>query len=97
MIELLDVLLVRFVDLMWGTPLLILMLGGGLYFTIYSRFIPFKYIKHSIDILLGKYDNDLLDPDLTAKLQNIQDKLAKTSALDALNEYQSLYKPNIKK
>ena len=44
-----------------------------------------------------KYDNNLLDPDLTAKLQNIQDNLAKTSALDALKEYQSLYKPNIKK
>ncbi len=49
--------LVNFSDYAWGTPLLVLLLGGGLFFTVYSRFVPFRYLKHSIDVLRGKYDN----------------------------------------
>ena len=41
----------------WGFPLIILLIGGGLYLIIYSRFIPFKYFFHAIDIVRGKYDN----------------------------------------
>ena len=44
---------------MWGTPLVVLLVGGGLYFLIYSRFIPYRYFWHAIEILRGKYD----DPD----------------------------------
>jgi len=42
---------------LWGFPLLYLLIGGGLYFTIYSRFVPFFYLRHSIQILRGKYNN----------------------------------------
>ena len=49
--------LVNFVDFIWGTPLLMLILGGGFYFTLYSRFLPFKHILHGINVLRGKYDN----------------------------------------
>jgi len=42
---------------MWGTPLLILLLGGGLYFFIYSGLVPFRYFRHAIRILAGKYDD----------------------------------------
>jgi AGCS family alanine or glycine:cation symporter len=41
----------------WGPWLLVLLLGGGLYFLLYSRLIPFRYIRHAIDILRGKYDD----------------------------------------
>ena len=41
----------------WGFPLIILLIGGGLYLIIYSRFIPFKYFFHAIDIVRGKYDD----------------------------------------
>lgn len=44
---------------MWGTPLVVLLVGGGLYFLIYSRFIPYRYFWHAIEVLRGKYD----DPD----------------------------------
>lgn len=44
------------VGYVWGTPLLILLLGGGLYFTVYARFLPFRYFRHGIDVLTGKYD-----------------------------------------
>lgn len=42
---------------MWGTPLVVLLVGGGLYFLIYSRFIPYRYFWHAIEVLRGKYDN----------------------------------------
>ena len=39
------------------TPVLFLLILGGLFFLIYSRFMSYKYIGHSIAILRGKYDN----------------------------------------
>lgn len=48
-----------FSNLAWGPPLLFLLVGGGIYFTLYSRFLPFKYLGHAINVLRGKYD----DPD----------------------------------
>ena len=41
----------------WGFPLLILVMGGGLFFLVYSRFTPFLYFRHAINILRGKYDS----------------------------------------
>lgn len=38
-------------------PLVYLLVGGGLFFMIYSRFAPFKYFNHALEILRGKYDN----------------------------------------
>ncbi|WP_044213387.1 sodium:alanine symporter family protein [Flammeovirga sp. OC4] len=52
----------------WGTPLLLLLLGGGLFFTIYSRFLPFRYFKHAIDVLRGKYD----DPDAEGDIDHYE-------------------------
>ncbi len=57
MINRLDSVIASFAELMWGTPLLVLLLGGGIFFTLYCRFIPFRYVKHGFNILLGKYDN----------------------------------------
>lgn len=39
------------------TPVLFLLILGGLFFLIYSRFIQYKYFSHAISILRGKYDN----------------------------------------
>jgi len=52
-------LCVKFASYAWGPWLLILLFGGGLFFLFYSRFIPFRYLKHGIDITRGKYDNPL--------------------------------------
>jgi len=46
-------------DLVWGAPLLVLLLGGGTYFLFYSRLMPLRYIRHAVQILLGRYDNPL--------------------------------------
>ena len=55
--EQLEKVIIDFSDFIWGTPLLILLLGGGFFFMIYSRLMPFRYIGHAIDILRGKYDD----------------------------------------
>lgn len=41
----------------WGYPLIVLLVGGGIYFLIRSRFLPYRYLGHAIKILLGKYDS----------------------------------------
>lgn len=50
-------LIIKSADLIWGAPILILLLGGGFYFLIYSRLAPLRYIGHALSILTGKYDN----------------------------------------
>lgn len=54
-----------FSSTVWGFPLLILLTGGGLYLLILSRFLPFRYFRHAIDVLKGKYDNELDEGDIT--------------------------------
>ena len=41
----------------WGPWLLVLLLGGGFYFLLRSRFLPYRYLGHGIDLIRGKYDN----------------------------------------
>lgn len=53
----LDEFIAEFASFVWGLPLLILLTGGGLYLLIYSRFLPFRYLGHSLQVLRGKYDN----------------------------------------
>jgi len=55
---------------------LIILLGGGLFFVIYSRFLPYRYFRHALDVLAGKYD----DPDDPGDINHFQ---ALSSALAA--------------
>ena len=48
-------LLITFGDLAWGPWLLFLILGGGAYFVFLSRLLPFRYLGHSIALIMGKY------------------------------------------
>ena len=48
--------LAAFAGFMWGPPLVFLLVGGGLFFTLHSRLLHFRYIGHSIDLLRGKYN-----------------------------------------
>ena len=61
-------LITGFSDLAWGTPLLVLLLGGGLFFLLYSRLLPFRYFSHAVAILRGKYDN----PDEPGQINHYQ-------------------------
>lgn len=55
--EQLNQLISDFASYAWGLPLLILLIGGGLYLLILSRFLPFRYLGHAFQVLRGKYDN----------------------------------------
>ena len=68
MVENIGQLIIKISDGIWGAPVLILLLGGGLYFLIYSRLAPLRYIGHAIQILTGKYDN----PDEPGQLRHYQ-------------------------
>lgn len=58
-------------------PLVYLLVGGGIFFTLYSRFAPFKYFKHALDILRGKYD-DPEDPGDISHFEALSSALAAT-------------------
>ena len=64
-------------NFIWGPPLLILLLGGGFFLLIYSRFLPFRYLKHAINVLRGKYD-DPDDPGDISHFQALSGALAAT-------------------
>ncbi|RLD27911.1 MAG: sodium/alanine symporter [Bacteroidetes bacterium] len=72
----LDQLIADFASFVWGLPLIILLIGGGLYLLILSRFLPFRYIGHAIQVLRGKYD----DPDDPGQISHFQ---ALSTALSA--------------
>lgn len=54
-----------FANFVWGTPMIVLLVGGGLFFTIYSRLVPFRYLGHGFSLLTGKYDNEPSQGQLT--------------------------------
>jgi alanine or glycine:cation symporter, AGCS family len=57
-LEYTEQLLATFANIAWSY-LLYLLIGGGAFLLIYSRFLPFRYLKHAVDIIRGKLD----DPD----------------------------------
>ena len=64
-------------ELAWGTPLVLLILGGGIYFLGLSRLLPFRYLGHSIALLRGKYDHKD-DPGDISHFQALSSALAGT-------------------
>ncbi|MBC8380650.1 MAG: sodium:alanine symporter family protein [SAR92 clade bacterium] len=67
-------------DIMWSTPLVVLLVGGGLFFMIYSRFQPYRYFGHAIDLLRGKY-SDPNDPGHIPHSQALSTALSGTLGL----------------
>ncbi|WP_191858194.1 alanine/glycine:cation symporter family protein [Hanstruepera ponticola] len=72
----LNQLIENFASAVWGLPLLVLLVGGGLYLLLLSRFLPFRYLGHAIQVLRGKYD----DPNDPGQISHFQ---ALTTALSA--------------
>ncbi len=75
--EKLDQLIADFASMVWGLPLLILLIGGGLYLLVLSRFLPFRFIGHAIQVLRGRYDNPD-DPGQISHFQALSTALAST-------------------
>lgn len=59
------------------TPVAFLLILGGLFFLIYSRFAQYKYFKHAINVLRGKYANPN-DPGQINPYQALSTALAST-------------------
>ncbi len=73
----LEQLVIDAANFIWGTPLLILLMGGGFFFMIYSRFLPYQYFGHAIAILRGKYKDDTA-PGEISQFQALSGALAAT-------------------
>jgi len=72
-----DQFLADLASFVWGLPLLILLIGGGLYLLIRSKFIAFRYLKHALDVTMGKYDDEN-DPGHITHFQALSTALAST-------------------
>ena len=69
--------LILFGEIAWGPWLLVLILGGGLYFLCVSRLLPLRYISHGIALLSGRYD-DASSPGDISHFQALSSALAGT-------------------
>lgn len=76
----LETLANQFADFMWSTPTVILLVGGGLFLSIYSRLQCFRYFTHAVAILRGKFDNKN-DPGQISHAQALSTALSGTLGL----------------
>jgi AGCS family alanine or glycine:cation symporter len=74
--EFIDKWTLAFSDFMWGMPLVFLLIGGGFFLIIISRFQPFRYLGHAVKVLMGRYD----DPNDPGQISHFE---ALTTALSA--------------
>jgi AGCS family alanine or glycine:cation symporter len=65
-----------FVGLVWGVPLVVLLVASGIIFTVYFGFPQLRYFKHAIEIITGKYD----DPKDAGEISHFQALCAALSA-----------------
>ncbi len=72
-----DQFIADFASFVWGLPLLILLIGGGFYLLVISKFLPFRYLGHAVQVLRGKYD-DPNDPGEISHFQALATALAAT-------------------
>ena len=55
MMDLINNFFTQFSNYIWNV-VSILVIGGGIFFLIYSKLTPFRYFKHAFNVLSGKYD-----------------------------------------
>ena len=61
----------------WGMPLVILLIGGGLFLTLFSGLRPLSRMVHAVKILTGKYDKHQ-DPGQISHFEALATALAAT-------------------
>lgn len=69
---------------MWGLPLVVLLVGGGLFFVFHSAFMPYKHLKRALDITLGKC------PEFKEGIASEQPSLAEKKSEGDLSHFQAL-------
>ena len=70
----------QFAEAVWSTPLVALLLGGGCFFVIASRAVPYRYMGHAINVLLGRHDTPEAPGDISHR-QALAAALANTMGL----------------
>ena len=80
LLESVEIALNQFADAMWGTPMLLLLVGGGIFLTLYSRLRPFRHFGHAIALLRGRY-NRAQDPGHLSHAQALSTALSGTLGL----------------
>lgn len=51
--------------IVWGPPMIVLLVGTGIYLTIRLRFVQVRYFSHSVWCISGKYDNPEEEGDIS--------------------------------
>tara|TARA_Y100000588_G_C14275448_1_gene934133 strand:+ start:1742 stop:3118 length:1377 start_codon:yes stop_codon:yes gene_type:complete len=78
--QIIEHFLMAFAGYAWGPWLLILLIGGGFFFLLYSRFLPFRYFGHAVDVIRGKFDDPNDEGEVT-HFQALSSALAGTIGL----------------
>src|SRR5690554_904658 len=73
-------LIIAFSNWIWGTPLLLLLMGGGVFLFLYSGMIPLMGFRHALKVVGGKYDTSTAPGDITS-LQALASAVAATVGL----------------
>lgn len=76
MLQTIEQLTGEFVGLVWGVPLVALLVGSGILFTLYFGFPQISFFGHAIGIISGKYD----DPKDKGEISHFQALCAALSA-----------------
>lgn len=76
----LETIIIDFSNWIWGPPILILLLGGGAFFFVHSGFVPFTKMGHAIQLLRGKYKDDMAPGEISSK-QALMSAIASTVGL----------------
>jgi alanine or glycine:cation symporter, AGCS family len=64
-------------SLVWGTPLLVLVIGVGLFYTIALRGLQFRYLKYGLKLAFGKHQDKESQGDIS-HFQSLMTALAAT-------------------
>ncbi len=64
----LEQLSIDLANAVWGTPLVMLLLLGGLFFALYSGFLPYRHFGHALGLALGRHNT----PDQPGELSHGQ-------------------------
>jgi AGCS family alanine or glycine:cation symporter len=68
MFDRLEVWSIAFADAVWGLPMVALLLGGGGFFLVISRAMPYRHLGHAFAVMSGRYDT----PDEEGELSHFQ-------------------------
>jgi AGCS family alanine or glycine:cation symporter len=64
------------VGILWGPPLVTLLVGGGAFFLLYSRFLPYRHMGESVRLLFKRADPN--DPGQLSHFQALSTALSGT-------------------